>query len=64
MYQRNRCLDEMTEILQRGLRDAVQANSSHASGSEARQRADWLRRLALALAAGLSALALSVPFWG
>ena len=64
MYHRNRCVDEMTEILQRTLRDAVAANSSHAGRSEARERAERVRRMALALGAGLTALALSVPFWG
>ena len=64
MYHRNRCVDEMTEMLQWTLRDAVRANSSHAARGESRERAEWVRRMALALAAGLSALALSIPFWG
>ena len=63
MYRRNRCVDEMTEILQWTLRDAVRANSSAARHGDARERAEWLRLMALALAAGLSALAFSIPFW-
>jgi hypothetical protein len=54
----------MTEILQWTLRDAVRANSSAARHGDTRERAEWLRLMALALAAGLSALALSIPFWG
>ena len=64
MYHHNRCVDEMTEILQRSLWEAIRANSSPAGRSEARERAEWMRRMALALAVGLSALALSLPFWG
>ena len=64
MYRRNRCLDEMTEILQQSLRNSVRANASQAGRCEARERAEWLRRMLLALAAGLSALALTAPFWG
>ena len=67
MYRRNLCIEEMTESLQRGLREAVRANSSPAHRAEARERAEhaeWLLRAALALAAALSGLAAALSFWG
>lgn len=64
MYHRNRCIDETTEILRRTLREAVHPDPSEARRREAPERAQRLRRMALAVGAGLSALALSLPFWG
>lgn len=65
MYRRNRCVDETTELLRLSLRDAVRGSTAERGGAgDAADREEWLRTAISALAAALSAAALSFPLWG
>ena len=65
MYRRNRCMDETTELLRLSLREAVHCPSRERGGAEqGADREEWLRTAVSALAAALSAAALSFPLWG